>query len=113
MESNGMEDSGVSCSGMEFYETVPKGIEENMMEENGKMEYNKTGLRSLCFVSSFSQHFQVEREHKSQDKNYYKTKARYQAFNPALHARLVRIRIEAWRLIPCMALYLYGCDSRK
>ena len=113
MEPDGMEDSGVSCSGMEFYETAPKGIEENMMEEDGKMEYNKTGLCSLCFVSSFSQHFHVEREHESQDKNYYKTKARYQAFNPALHARLVRIRIEAWRLVPCMTLYLYGCDSRK
>ncbi|XP_044183225.1 uncharacterized protein LOC114977128 [Acropora millepora] len=67
--------------------------------------------RAVTDEDGYYRHFQVEREHRSQRKNYYKTKARYQSFNPALHARLVRIRIEAWRGIPCMSLYLYGCDS--
>ncbi|XP_073230078.1 uncharacterized protein [Porites lutea] len=56
-------------------------------------------------------HFRVEREHKSVRKNYSKAKARYQAFDPFLHARFFRLKIRAWRGHQCLTLELYGCDS--
>ena len=53
----------------------------------------------------------MEREHKSVRKNFSKAKARYQAFDPFLHARFFRLKIRAWRGHQCLTLELYGCDS--
>ena len=65
----------------------------------------------ICSYVFFLQHFRVEREHKSVRKNYSKAKARYQAFDPFLHARFFRLKIRAWRGHQCLTLELYGCDS--
>ena len=53
------------------------------------------------------------REDKSVRKNYYKARARYQSFDPLLHARFFRLRIHAWTVHQCVTMQLYGCESRE
>ena len=57
---------------------------------------------SICFHSV--------QEHKSVRQNEFKARAGYQSFDPLLHARFFRLRINARRRHQCLNMELYGCE---
>ena len=102
-----------------FYNDIPVVRSEGFLEKRSVSRRSNIACQkqqTVIYLVIYSyifflQHFRVEREHKSVRKNYYKAKARYQAFDPFLHARFFRLKIRAWRGHQCLTLELYGCDS--